>query len=94
MDLLSKVEFLKIDRKKYEYRYINGCWPTISYPALNGIAGCTLLLDQEAFDGDIVELELKFLDESLHEDKIKEGDTFDLYVGRVHIAKGEFLVIM
>lgn len=94
MDVLAEVEFLKIDRSKYEFKYINGCWPFITYPALNGIAGCMLLLDNEAFDGDVVELEIKFYDESIHEGKIREGDLFDLYVGTTHIAKGRFTIIM
>ncbi len=53
-----------------------------------------LLLDNEAFDGDVVELEIKFYDKSIHEGKIREGDLFDLYVGTTHIAKGRFTIIM
>lgn len=94
MNVLAEVNFLDIDRSEHKFKYIDGCKPFITYSALDGMAGCMLRLDKEAFDGDLVELEINFYDESVHIEKIKEGDLFDLYVGTTHIAMGKFTIIM
>jgi hypothetical protein len=70
------------------------CRPWITYPALGGLAICGFFLDKEVYEGDVIEVNLDFYDESLHQGIIKEGDKFDLYIASTHIAKGEFLIVM
>lgn len=95
MEAIADVKFLKIDRSKYDFKYVDGCWPFIYYPKLDGKAGCQLYfgVKGEAFDEDIVEVTIRFLDESIHIGKLSEGDDFYLYVGDVHIAIGKIKIL-
>ncbi len=93
LEVLAEVEFLHLDRSVEKCRYVNGCWPFIFYEELGQMAGCQLIMENEAFDGDKVDLILHFLDDSIHKSKIMEGCTFQLYNGQTHIANGVFKLV-
>ena len=95
MEVLADVKFLEIDRSKYDFKYVDGCWPFISYSKLDGKAGCQLYFGAqgEAFDGDLAEVTIRFLDESIHIGKLNVGDDFSLYVSNVQIAAGKVKIL-
>jgi len=87
------VTFLFIERPPHGFRYTGqSAWPRIHYLG-NVSTSCRLRFREgiEAFDGDTVELEMEFLDDTTHEARMYEGMPFELYITDVKIAEGQIL---
>ena len=92
MDILARVEFLKVPNPDYTGIYINGIRPTIEY--VNGSRwDCAVGLDSEAFPGDVVEATISFLSPNEHDGAITEGMKFKLYSVNDLIGLGEFIIV-
>ena len=91
MEVTAQVTFLEIDRPPHGFRYFgDSCWPRIRYlPDMD--TSCRMIFDDgvEAFDGDTLEIKLRFLDDSVHQQYMKVGLKFELVVANIHIANGE-----
>jgi hypothetical protein len=91
----AKVEFLKIPRPPYGYRYTGkNCWMRLDSEAINDVACCLSFEDgEEYYDEDCAELLFSFYknDPRIHE--ISVGMKFSLRVLDLKVATGAIVSV-
>lgn len=88
MDIIAKLELLKIENPDWEAKYISGMRSNINYGDGNFSCAIDFGREDEIKQGDTVECEICFLTHEPHIGKLAKGMKFKLFSGNVTFAYG------
>lgn len=89
MDILAKLELLKIDNPDWKAKYSSGMRSNINYGDDNYSCAVDFGREGEIQQGETVECEIYFLTHEPHVGKLTKGMKFKLFSGNVTFAYGE-----
>ncbi len=88
MDILARVNFLEVNNKNWNAKYVSGFRSNINYGTTNFSCLVAFEESREIKQGETVNCEISFLTHEPHIGKLAKGLEFTLFSGNVVFAKG------